>query len=87
MGREFSATPTLSFFIVATLTLPRAATLGTLKLPDAELGTYPKGRVCVDCPTILSIYNPGPSCWVHICRDPNEPHPEDAEPDGDWSDS
>lgn len=30
--------------------------------------TYPAGRRCQDCETILSIYNPQPTCQVHTPR-------------------
>ena len=41
-----------------------ATPLGTVRRASR---TYSAGRVCAspDCKTWLSIYNPGPHCWIH----------------------
>ena len=30
-----------------------------------RLHTFPEGRICEDCDTVLSIYNPGRLCALH----------------------
>jgi hypothetical protein len=30
--------------------------------------TFPRGRVCRDCETILNHFNPGPRCYLHTAR-------------------
>jgi hypothetical protein len=41
-----------------------------LRLPSSERWrapsrTYPTGRTCPDCGSVLSTYNPGPTCYAH----------------------
>jgi hypothetical protein len=57
---------------MATLTLPRAQSLGALKpiLSEDCFPVFPKGRRCAhgSCETILCIYNPGPACYCHSAK-------------------
>ena len=59
--------------------LLRARAIATLPRRglDLEDGVYPKGRRCAigGCTTILSIYNPGPRCWLCKDRHPSPPTP------------
>ena len=32
---------------------------------ELKLKEYPTGRKCEKCKKVLSIYNPGPSCYIH----------------------
>jgi hypothetical protein len=74
---------------MATLTLPRAQSLGALK-PILEEDCFPvfeQGRRCAhgSCITVLCQFNPGPACYCHSAKrfqGPNE-DPETAQP-GQW---